>query len=176
MAEDDNGGSLEEHDIEALRLTHEEARTVIDHQINSVRSADDKAARTFRLDAILIGLVLTAVSFLARSNNFDVGLFINILSIVGIGLLILSFISAILAYTITDMHTGIGESDIRRLVDSKYSEKEWVILLIRSEAAWMETNEKRQRWNNRYLNASHTLLILATLTLVGGVVLPLSPF
>ena len=60
------------HDVEALRLTQKETRAVLDHQIQTFNDIDDKAARTSPLDAILLGLILTAASFLAQSDTFDV--------------------------------------------------------------------------------------------------------
>ena len=159
-----------EHDIEALRVTQDEARTVIDHQIQTFNDVDNKAAKTSRLNGLLLGLILTAASFLAQTSAFDVAPYVNNFTIGGVILLIVSFIFAIVTYTTTNIETGVGPKDIRRLVDRKYSEKEWLILLLRSEAAWMEKNEKRQTINGSLLTVSHTTLILAIILIAGGVV------
>lgn len=160
-------------DIEALRTTHEEARTVLDHQIESVRNLDDKAAKTFRLDAVFLGLTLTAVSLLVRSDSFQVSPFVNAGTVAGVIALIASFIFAVLTFTVTDMHSGIGPADIERLVDEKYTEEEWLALLVRSEAAWMAGNEKQQSLNVKFLIVSHVALLIAIICFSVGIVYPL---
>ena len=86
--------------------------------------------------------------------------------------LIISFILAVMTYTVTDVNTGLGPSDIRRLVAEKYTEKHWLILLLRSEAAWMEENTRRQDINGKLLTTSHIALIAAVSSLLLGIVLP----
>lgn len=162
---------LSDHDIEALRKTQSEARAVLDHQIQTFNDVDNKAAKTSRMALLLLGLILTAVSFLLQSNGLDLSPYINGFSISGVGLLIFSFIAAIATYTTTSIQTGIGPSAIQRLVDEKYTEKEWLILLLRSEAGWMEENEQLQSRNATLLTVSHALLILAVVALVVGVVI-----
>src|SRR6056297_1262199 len=43
-----------------------EARMVLDHQISTLSDIDDKAARIFRVNILLVGLLLTTLSFVAR--------------------------------------------------------------------------------------------------------------
>jgi hypothetical protein len=49
-------------DEDAYELLHEEARTVLDHQIGILDDVDDKAARTVRITMILVGAVLGIAS------------------------------------------------------------------------------------------------------------------
>lgn len=160
---------LAEHDIEALRLTHDEARSVLNHQIQTFNDVDSKAARTFRLDAILLGLLLTAASLVVQAEAFDIAPYINLFTITGVLLLIFSFIVAVITYTTTTIQTGLGPTDIQRLVTEQYTEKEWLILLLRSEAAWMQQNERQQTINGTLLTVSHVALILAILAFSAGV-------
>ena len=163
---------LEEHDIESLRLSQEEARAVLDHQIESFRRIDDKAARTFRLDGLLLGLILTGLSFITQSNSIEFVTILNYWTIGGVVFLVMSFILAVVTYIVTDVNTGLGPSDIRRLVAEEYTEKHWLILLLRSEAAWMEENTRRQDINGKLLTTSHIALIAAVSSLSLGIVLP----
>lgn len=172
MGQRDDGDEDNSLDIEAVRRTQDEARAVLDHQIETFRNVDDKAARTFRLDAILLGLVLTAVSFATRADNVQIEPFVNWESITGIALIIISFIFAVITYTTTNIQTGIGSSDIRRFVDGNYTEEEWLSLLLRSEAAWMEWNEKMQTENGTYLTISHASLILGVVGIAAGIAGP----
>lgn len=174
--DDENGSSsLDEHDLETLRTTQNEARAVLDHQIDTFRHVDDKAARTLRLDAILLGLLITAVSFVSRSDGVDIDPFMNWLTICGATLLLLSFIFAVWTLTVTNIQTGVGPNDIQRLVDEKYDEKSWLILLLRSEAEWMRWNDRQQSLNGTLLTISHVTLILSVVGLAAGLALPVLP-
>ena len=166
-----NEEPIRDHNVEALRLTQKETRAVLDHQIQTFNDIVTKAARTSRLDAILLGLILTAASFLGQSDTFDVTPYLNNASALGIALLIMSFIFAILTFTTTIIETGTGPNDIQRLIDTRYTEKEWLILLLRSEAAWMKENERKQSLNGTLLSISHGALILGIVFLSAGVLL-----
>lgn len=160
---------LAEHDIEALRTTQSEVRTVLDHQIQTFNDVDNKAAKTFRLEALLLGFILTAVSFLVRTESLSLVRYINNFTVAGVVLLEISFIFAISTYTITSIETGLGPNDIQRLIDEKYSEKEWLILLLRSEGEWMRLNERQQTINGVLITISHITLVLAILALSFGI-------
>lgn len=162
-------GAHSSHDADALRRTQSETRAVLDHQIQTFNDVDNKAARTFRLDAILLGLVLTAVSFVARADSYDIVLYANVYTVVGLVALIVSFVLAVLTYTTTSIETGLGPSDVERLVEERYSEREWLVLLLRSEAEWMRRNERQQTINGALLTASHAALLGAVLCLSFGV-------
>ena len=164
MSDDDR-----DHDLESLQISQEEARTVLDHQIETFSRVDQKAAETTRLVGLLLGLILTAASIIAQSE-LVLNPYLNWMTFTGIVALILSFIASVITYTATDIETGIGQSDIDRLINRKYKEKDWLILLLRSEGEWMKTNEKRLEWNNRFLFAGHLLLILGVIFVVAGVV------
>lgn len=168
-----SGGGSKDHDLEALRLSQEEARTVLDHQIAAFSRIDDKAARTFRLNGLLLGLILTAVSFIVPSQTLEIGAVVNNWTIGGVALIIVSFILAVTTYTVTDAETGLGTSDIQRLIKERYTEEEWLILLLRSEAAWMKENTRRQNYNGILLTSSHIALILAIISFSAGIALPL---
>lgn len=165
-----------DHDVEALRTTQSEVRAVLDHQIQTFNDVDNKAARTFRLNAILLGLILTAVSFVVRSQSFDLGPFANWLTIGGVVSLIVSFVSAVITYTTTEIRTGLGPDSVQRLIDHRYSEKEWLILLLRSEAHWMRVNERQQTINGLLLSIAHATLIIAVLLISIGIASVHSPF
>lgn len=160
---------LADHDLEALQTTQSEVRDVLDHQIQTFNDVDNKAARTFRLNAILLGLLVTAASFVAQADIVNFGSVINEWTLGGVVLLTLSFIFAVLTYTKSNIETGVGPNDIERLIVEQYSEKEWLILLLRSEAEWMRKNDRRQTINGILLSISHGALILGIIALFVGI-------
>jgi len=162
----------EDHDVDSLYTAQDEARAVLDHQIQMFSNVDDKAAKTFRLDAILLGLTLTAASFASQSAILDLTLYINPLTIVAVIALIVSFIFAVVTFTGTEISTGLAPTGINRLLENRYTETEWLILLLRSEGEWMRANEARQSRNATYLFISHGTLILAVVAAFLGIVYP----
>lgn len=161
--------SSRRHDVEALRHTADEVRSVLDHQIRTFNDVDNKAAATFRIEAILLGLLLTAASFATRSETITLSDHVNGFSIAGVILLELSFVLAIAVYTTTKIQTGLGPSSIQRLIDTKYDEREWLVLLLRSSEEWMQFNQRQQTINGVLLTLSHAALILAIVSITIGV-------
>lgn len=166
---EENGPIPDQHDIMSLRTAQDEARDVLDHQIQNFTDVDNKAARTFRLDAILLGLLLTAVSFIMRSEAMSIEPYVNPLTVFSVIALIGSFIAAVITYTTTGIQTGLGPDDIERLVKKRYTEMEWLILMLRSEAEWMRENERQNRIGVRFLWISHGALILGILAAFIGI-------
>lgn len=158
-----------DHDIEALRATQEEARTVLDHQLQTFNDVDHKAALTSRINVLLLGVLFTAGSFFAQAEAFDAAPYFNYATGLGAVLLIGSFALAIATYTTTNVETGIGPTDILRLVDVEYTEEQWLLLLLRSEAKWIRENERRQSFNGALLTTSHLTLIAAIASLTVGI-------
>lgn len=158
-----------DHDLESLRLAQSEARAVLDHQIQTISDVDDKAAKTFRLDVILLGLLVTAASFVAQVNSVELSPYVNVFTVSAVVALIVSFLCAVLTYTGTETETGMDPSGIDRLISNRYSEKEWLVLLLRSEAEWMRQNERRHSTDVRYLYWSHGAVFVAILLLVLGI-------
>lgn len=167
-SERDDAVDRRQHDLDALRLTHEEARALLDQQIETANDVDDKAAKTSRLAVLLLGLLFTAGTFFARTDAFDAAPYFNAITAVGAFLLVLSFVFAVATYTTTQMESGVGPTDLHRLVRDRYSEEEWLILLLRSEAAWIEANERRLYTNGTLLTTSHVTLIAAISCIVAG--------
>lgn len=162
-------GESRKHDVEALRRTVDEVRSVLDHQIQTFDDVDTKAAGTFQIEAILLGLLLTAASFATRSDTITLAEHVNEFSIAGVILLECSFVLAVTVYTTTKIQTGLGPSAIRRLIESKYDEREWLVLLLRSSTEWMEYNQRQQTINGTLLTLSHVALILAIVSITIGV-------
>jgi len=99
MSDDDR-----DHNLDSLRISQEEARTVLDHQINTFSEVDSKAAETTRLVALLLGLILTAASIIAQSD-LTLDPYLNWATFLGISFLIVSFVFSVITYTSTDIET-----------------------------------------------------------------------
>lgn len=169
MGSASDGPAERPHDIEALRTTLEESRSVIDHQVQTFNDVDSKAAQTFRLEVILLGLLVTALTFVLRTDPMTIDPYLNPYTAWGIISLEISFITAVIVYSSTSIQTGVGPNDIGRLISRRYTERDWLILLLRSTGEWIRFNEQQQAWNGLLLSVSHAALVLAVLLLSAGI-------
>lgn len=124
--------------LESLRLTRLEARAVLETQVETLHTLERKSAETHRLNSLVTGVVLTLASRFAGSDTTPpVDRFAIWSSGIAIIFTFVSFVFAFLTWTGSGKETGPGSSDIQRLVDSDYSERVWLSLLLRSYAAWI---------------------------------------
>lgn len=68
MASDNSESGQPSVDIEVLRSACEESRLVLDHQLDVLGEIDDKAIWSVRTAVIVLGLVISAVSFADGSS------------------------------------------------------------------------------------------------------------
>jgi|GEM_PF-3432499 len=148
-------------DVESLQTTRDEAREVLNHQIETLNNVDNKAAYTLRLNIVILGVLLTVSSLLVGNENTpEVSRLGNMGIWVGFFVSGLSIVAALWTYTSTRKETGPGPTDIERLVSRKYSEKQWLRVLLRTYAHWMRRNERVNRRDSFALFISHVLLFV----------------
>lgn len=151
------------YDVDSLRVTREEARAALDHQIEALDDIDDKAAHTLRLNVLLIGVVLTMASVFASSNATPpIGRVANSLVVAGTLASGISMITSIWVYSSTSYRTGAGPSDVREFLSRNPPEGELLAALVCSYAAWMERNSQLNRRDGFTLFVSHAFLSLST--------------
>lgn len=175
---EDEGEIPEEYDIESLRIAREEANRVIDHQIRTLTDIDNKASDTLRYSILFLGLLLTASSLVLGTELGptevvqgmpDVLLYLSVGCLsVGVLAILLTVIMSILTYKSTEFKPGPSYGDIDRYVEKKYTEKEWLILLVRSSSSWIETNRMSNNQDATMLSRAHiSLAVGISLIFVG---------
>jgi len=55
-----------------------------------------------------------------------------------------------------------------RYAEKKYTEKEWLILLVRSSSSWIETNRESNNHDATLLSQAHTALALGIALIFAG--------
>lgn len=161
-------------DIGSLRTTHDEAREVINLQIETINNIDNKAAYTLRLNIIIVGVLLTIASLLT-GNEPTPGLerFPNSAVLVGNLFSAFSFVASLWTYTSTKKETGPGPTDLTRLRKHEYNEKRWLKVLLKAYASWMKKNEDVNRRDSMALFLAHIFLFMAigyyAFTIVWGI-------
>lgn len=135
-------------------LTYQEARNVLDAQRETLADIDDKALRTVRLTAVLLGLFVAA-GRLAGPDLFDPGL-----SAVGIVLLFASIVSGIATYSESDIFLGPNRQYVEQLTTDSFVGTEWHSDYLMTAAFWIGENADDIRWNGQLLTLTQGLLVI----------------
>lgn len=157
-----------------LTIGHQEAQRTINEQVQTLNDIDSKAIKILRVNVVLVGLVLTAVSFIANSSDSAGQLtdLINAYSIVGVGLLLLSTVLAALTYSVSTFRGGMSYEDVRQFVgmSEKYSDVQVLEGIVLSYAEWIRFNDTTNIRNSVYITATILTLVYALVALALSVV------
>jgi hypothetical protein len=138
-------------------VAYQEARAVLNSQQQRKANLDDKALRTARLTTVIIGAVITVV------KAFDVAV-VEPLGYIGIGLLIVSFGTALAAYSLSGPVLGPSAGGLRELMKA---EEGWERMFLSQLESAIDTNSSR-------LGRSSFILLISDITLFTGVIATLA--
>jgi hypothetical protein len=93
---------------EVAVLMRYEARQTVDNLNSGLTDIDAKASKLMRMNIIVAGLLLSALSFAAKSANVGVEPFINPFSISGLVVLVTSIVAAGSTYSAAESRVGIS--------------------------------------------------------------------
>lgn len=129
---------------ERRETAYKEARSVIEAQNATMTDIDDKAMRTVRLNAILLGLLVTGLQFAPTAFNTTA-------LQAGFALLILSTICGIVTYNESNLFVGPQGEYIEDLAAETFSEPPWEADLLETMAGMIAQNFDDIRRNARWL-------------------------
>lgn len=137
-----------------LEAAYGEARSVIEAQRDVISDIDEKAIRTVRLNAIVVGIVVGAAQ-LAGASVFHFPVLTG-----GTVCLFLSLGSGLITYSESDLYLGANRAYIERIIANEFDESSWETDLLIRMADWIEANRSDIEWNGRLLFLTQTLLFL----------------
>lgn len=146
-----------------------EARETLDTQIENLNDIDTKAIRILRINVLLIGLVLSALTFSANNPAAPFDRFLNVYLGTGILLLISSSATAGLTYTASDFRAGVSKPNVATMLEEDLSAEELNLVLSKSYAKWIRKNQSAEILNSFYSTSTILLLIYAVTYLALGV-------
>lgn len=150
--------------MKALRLQHEEARTVLDHHVRLAADIEDKAMRTVRVEVLLVAALLTTAQVVGPESPF-----VNTATKLGSGFLVLSLVTGIVTYAYSSPDFGPGPRYNDEIVANQHSEHEWLSVLLTDYADWIERTERITYRHGLFLSVCQTTLICGLLLLAIGV-------
>lgn len=156
-------------DDSALEKSIDEGRETLDTQIDNLNDIDTKAIRILRINVLLIGIILSVLTFSSNTQQVGFAEFLNVYIGVGIGLLIFSTAAAALTYTASDFRAGMSKEDFVTMLDENLTDQELELVLSKSYAKWIHDNQLAEILNSFYSTLTILLLIYAVSYLSLGV-------
>lgn len=160
-------------DSELLSELRSEARVTVSSQRETLTDIDSKASKILRLNVLLIGAIISALSIATQitgsantansSNPLPLHEFLNAYTKLGVGFLILSTALAALTYTASELDVGVSSNNLKNLIKADFSTAERQELLLKNYIVRINFN--------RSTNIRNIPLITSTiLFVVSGVV------
>lgn len=156
-------------DRSALERTIDEARETLGQQIQALTDIDTKAIKILRVNAVVVGVLLSGLTFGASSDSVVVTDFWNVYLGVGFASLLVSSATAALTYRATDFRVGVDSENVRRVLRNDLQDEELLRVLARSYAAWIEYNVRANLENAPWITSTIIALIVALAYLSLGV-------
>lgn len=145
---------------------HREARRVLDHQIDLLNDVDDKAARTVRITALLVGAIVGVSSFdgvtgVSLADEYVAWGTVYLVATIALGMK---------AYNVSNPYIGPDPGDLRRLLHDADDEDDMRRLLVEDGfAVWIERMEFLNRVNGWYLDLAQLSLAVGVFLFAGAV-------
>lgn len=149
-------------EVTALEASNQQARKTVDTQIRNLGDIDTRAARILRLNAVLVGLILTALSATARLVSLETASILNVYVGTGVVLLLVSTGVAGVLYTASRLRVGVTPEDLVTTLEEDLDHRELQLVLAKSYAAWIEYNARAELQSTFFLTMS-VLLVVASL-------------
>ncbi|WP_135824806.1 hypothetical protein [Halorussus ruber] len=148
---------------------HAEVRETVEGQVAWLREIDDKAMRTLRFNAALLGLVVPMFSFAVKFELVaEAQAFYNPHVALGVAALVASTALAGLTYTSSSIESGVSSEDIRTARRQGLTDAEVHDVLLTSYVTWIQSNRKTIRWNSVLVTMTLLLTIGAFVSLTLG--------
>lgn len=143
-------------------IAYTEARAVIDAQNATMADIDDKAMRTVRLNAVILGLLVTAFEFAADMFN-------TVALSMAFVLLIISTVCGVITYNESNLYVGPRGEYIEDLARDDFSNPPWEEDLLVTMAGMIAENYDDIRRNSNWLTATQVALVLGIGTAIVAV-------
>lgn len=165
----DGRDDRERTDLQALRVTREESRAVLDHQIALLNEIDERAVRTVRLAGVTLGIVVSVLGLVGPTSLPGAGVVSTLLVTLGVGSLLVCVLVGVGTYSTSGANFGIDESFRRDVVSGSYAEDEWLRSLLAAYDDWSSEMEENIQRNGAYLLVSQLLLLLGIVSLATAI-------
>jgi hypothetical protein len=151
---------------DGLELVREESRHVVDAQLRTLQETDRKAVTTARVDALIVGLLLSAASLVDSPADAVSSLLAG-----GTALVIASLACAVLTYSVDRPNYGVGPGFVDEVTGAERRRGAIERDLVSRYGQWIEDNGDEIASNGTYLLFAQGLLVLGLTGISSGVYL-----
>lgn len=163
-ANDGRSGGSDRPRGDSTDLLRDEARQVLEAQLRTLRDTDRKAMATARVDALILGLLLSAGSLAdapkAAINPWLVG---------GTSFVLGSLAVAVLTYSVDRPSYGVNPAYIEATLENREPCKAIEPDLLAGYAEWIRANGDEISSNSTYLLVSQGLLVVGLSAVSTGI-------
>lgn len=153
----------------ALETGIDEARQTLDAQIDNLNDIDTKAIRILRVNVLLIGVILSVLTFSSQTEAVPLEDLLNTYVGAGVFLLVSSTAAAALTYTASDVRAGMSTEDVVTMLQEDMTEDELELVLSKSYAKWIRDNQSTEVLDAFYSTTTVLLLIYSVTYLSLGI-------
>ncbi len=159
-------------DVAHLSELRSEARETVDAQVTTLDDVDTKASKILRLNVLLIGVIVSAVSIAARTGDAGtttgVGSFTNVYVKLGVASLVLSTALAAVTYTVSELDVGVSSGNLLNLLRADLSPDEAQELLVKNYVVRINFNRSTNVRNIPLITSTILLLVTSVVCLSLG--------
>ncbi|WP_339102796.1 hypothetical protein [Haloterrigena salinisoli] len=167
-----DGGEL---DAETVAVAREELQRTFDYQVERFQEIDAKAIEILKANLLLIGLVVTGGSIVFQTD-IHVMAFVNLFTIAGGVLLLVSTGLAGVTYTASNLRGGIdtdavevGLASARVAPEARAETAPFEERLLRSYGRWIEYNARVTAVNDMFATITVLMVIAALVYVTAGI-------
>lgn len=148
---------------DGLALVREESRHVVDAQLRTLQETDRKAMTTARVDALIVGVLLSAASLTDSPASVE-----NLWLVIGSTLLLASLACAVLTYSVDRPSYGVGPGFIDDVTEHDRSEQSVERAVVSRYSEWIQENGAEIASNGTYLLVEQGLLVFGLTGVAAG--------
>jgi hypothetical protein len=162
-------------DSDLLSELCSEARETVNGQRDTLNDIDTKASRILRLNVLLIGVIVSALSIAAQNGGEvnstlpGVDPFINLYMKLGVASLILSTALAALTYTASELDVGVDSDNLTSLIRADMSLDDAQELLVKNYIVRINFNRSTNIRNLPLITSTIVFLVVAVVCFTLGV-------
>ena len=166
-------------EMAGLETSLEEARRFLDEQLSSIDNVDGKAIQLFQVVTVLVGLLLSLLSFVYDGREADAIQLLNPFTLAGIAVLVGAMAAAAITYSTGEYHAGVGAEDLRWIATEGYEDGEFQRTLYEDlligYADWIEANRRANERQGVFITVTILAIIYGVALLAVGVATALLP-
>lgn len=144
---------------EAIILT--ESQRVLDHQIDNIKSVDERTVWTLRIGVVLLGILVSTARLLDISD-------MNAFGLVGVGSILSSLLVGFLTYGVSNLDVGAEPRNLDGDVPDEYDRSDIYDALLDAHDESIAFNRGTLRVNEWLLTLTQGLLIAGVSFVVAG--------